>query len=145
MTKTATRTRTATRTAKHLETFKGINSALGTTGKWPTALAGATPTAEHVTAASGLCKRNGTAKHLGLAMALRESGATQPEIMAATGDTQVNAIADAIKLGLATAIEAGRRDGHKVYKLALGKAKATRKRTAKADKKQEQPATPAAS
>lgn len=143
-TKTATRTRATT---KHLDMFKGINSVVGQTGKWPTALAGAVVTAEHVAQAANLCKRNGTAKHLGLAMTLRADGATQPEINAATGDTQVNAIRDAKDLGFVKLEEVGRRNGHKVYKISLvePKAKATRKRTAKAKAKAEQPETPAAS
>jgi hypothetical protein len=113
-TKTATRTLTATGTMA--DAFK----------RWPTKLAGAKPSNEAVSTAASALKRHGTGKHLALAMYLRPEGATQPETVAACGDTNVNAYYDAVRGGHFKAVTLPTRNGHKVYALALP-AKATRK------------------
>jgi hypothetical protein len=90
--------------------------------RWPKA-SGNKPVDANVTAAAGMVKRPNTAKHMGLAMYLRPEGATQPEVITVTGDTQVNAFSAAWRGGMAVAVDAGTRNGHKVYKLALKASK----------------------
>lgn len=132
---TKTTTKTATKTATSATALFATQLK-----NWPKQ-AGAKVTGDQITTASNLCKRAGTSKHLALAMYLRPNGATQGEVVIASGDTQVNAYSDAIKLGLAVAVPVERRDGHKVYKLELAKPKAAKparkprvRATPKADK-----------
>lgn len=147
MTKTTTKTATATKTASKAATTATALFA-SQLKNWPKQ-AGAKVTGDQISTASGLCKRTGTSKHLALAMYLRPQGATQGEVVIASGDTQVNAYSDAIKLGLAVAVPVERRDGHKVYKLELAKPKAakqrqTRKPRVRAEKQADKPADSAA-
>ena len=107
---------------------------------WPEA-AGAKPSQANVNAAARLVKRQGTAKHLAAAMYLRSAGATQPEVIVATGDTQINVHRESRAAKLAVDAATGKaRGGHKVYRLALATPKAPRK----ASRKAAQPETAAA-
>jgi hypothetical protein len=133
-TKTATVTRTITATGTMADAFKN----------WPTKLAGAKPSGETVSMAASALKRHGTGKHLALAMYLRPSGATQPETVAACGDTNINAYYDAVRGGQFKAVTLPTRNGHKVYALALP-VKAARKPRAAKGKGKAAPVTPPAS
>lgn len=115
---------------------------------WPLKLAGSKPTQANIDAvvATGL-KRTGTGKHLALAMYMRNEGATQPECVAACGDTNVNAYYEAVRSKAMVAVTLPARNGHKVYALALptkraskAKGKAKAKRTPKATTQPTQPA-----
>jgi hypothetical protein len=115
---------------------------------WPKA-AGTKVTEAQLAQAAGMLKRHGTAKHMGLAMYLRDAGATQPQVVLVTGDTQVNVSRELIAAGKAKAVAMpAAAGGHKVYRLAAAtpaapKAKrAPRKATGKAtDKPEAQPAS----
>lgn len=102
---------------------------------WPVKQCGPRPTAEQVAAAAATgIKQHGTGKHMALAMYMRPQGATQAEVLLATGDTQVNAYRDAVTSGYVQPAVDGR-GGHKAYALALpAKRKATRKPAGKAVK-----------
>ena len=142
MANTKTATKTATRAAAKVITPTGAMA--DHMKHWVMKLAGAKPTAETIAAAGALLKRNGTAKHLALAMYMREGGATQTETVAGTGDTQINAYYDAVRGGQLVAVTLPARNGHKVYALALPKAKPVKARKAKAKPVQpvaDQPAT----
>ncbi len=122
-----TSTKTITATGTMAAAFK----------RWPGKLAGAKPTQVNVDATASLLKRTGTGKHLALAMYVRDGGATQPECVAACGDTNVNAYYDAVRSKALVAVTLPARNGHKVYALALpvkraSKAKGKAKRAAKA-------------
>ena len=111
-------------------TFGWTNDTLASTwASWPKA-AGTKPTVDELTRAGGMIKRQGTGKHLALAMYLRTGGATQPEVVVATGDTQVNAYREALLTTGITSRGVDGRSGHKAYALALPTA---RKAKAKAD------------
>ena len=123
-----TSTKTITATGTMLDAFK----------RWPAKLAGAKPTQADVDATAALLKRTGTGKHLALAMYMRADGATQPETVAACGDTNVNAYYEAVRSKALVARTLPARNGHKVYALALptkraskAKGKAKAKRAAK--------------
>jgi hypothetical protein len=98
-----------------------------------------------LTLAAGALKRHGTGKHMALAMYLSPKGATQQQVIKATGDTQVNVARDLINAGLAKGVDVARSEGgHKVYKLTLtakpAKVKPARKAASKGKGK---PAAPA--
>lgn len=111
--------------------------------RWPLKLAGDKPSQAVIDATGALLKRTGTGKHLALAMYMRPNGCTQPECVAATGDTNVNAYYDAVHGGQLKAITLAPRNGRKVYALTLPKAKA-RKAKAKSAPKGKPVTTPAA-
>jgi hypothetical protein len=100
--------------------FAKAFAVLATAKAWPKN-AGSRVTEAQLAAAAAVLKRTGTAKHLGLAMYLRNEGATQGQVYAATGDTQVNVARDLIANGkaLAVTMQPANGTGHKVYKLAL--------------------------
>lgn len=133
-TKTNTASETVTKAAPVKFNWSGrtVPVTMGKASAWPKA-AGTRPNDGQLMTAAGLISRTGTAKHLALAMMLREGGATQPELIQATGDTAVNAYRDAITAGL-VAVPVTGRNGHKAYALALPvkKAKAASKAKAKA-------------
>jgi hypothetical protein len=147
MANTKTSTRTVTKQGKAKAKPAKVITATGNMANamkhWQAKLAGAKPAAEVIAAAGALLKRNGTAKHLALAMYMRPTGATQTETVAGTGDTQINAYYDAVRGGQLEAVTLPARNGHKVYALALPKAKVSKpKRAAKAKPaKAEAPAT----
>lgn len=95
---------------------------------WPKA-AGPVISEALLDAAATLISRHGTAKHLALAMYLRPEGATQPEVIMATGDTGNNAFTTARDLSKCGTPAVEGRNGHKAYALALpAKRKATNTR-----------------
>jgi hypothetical protein len=132
---TTTRTRTA---AKPVKVITPTGNMADHLKRWQAKAAGAKPTTETINMAAtvGGLKRTGTSKHLALAMYLRATGATQPETVAGTGDTQINAYYEAVRGGQFVPVTLPARNGHKVYALALPKPKAKRasKAKAKADK-----------
>jgi hypothetical protein len=141
-TKTATRTRTATKAAKGKGKPANVNKsvtaqsamALALKG-WQAKLSGAKPSQAIIDAAGALLKRTGTGKHLALAMYMRDGGATQAEVLLATGDTQINAFGDAVRSKvLAPVTTHPARGGHKVYALALPVKRASKPRKAKVGK-----------
>lgn len=140
-----TKTETVTKAAPVKFNWSGrtVPLTMGKASAWPKA-AGARPNDGQLVTAAGLISRTGTAKHLALAMMLREGGATQPELIQATGDTAVNAYRDAITAGL-VAVPVTGRNGHKAYALALPvkKAAAPRKAAGKGKGKAAKAATPA--
>lgn len=77
--------------------------------KWPTE-AGPPPDIETLIMVAGWLNQIGTMKHLALAMLLRPAGATQPEIIAATGGYSVTVGRPSSDC----------RDGHQVYALEPG-------------------------
>jgi hypothetical protein len=101
---------------------------------WPRD-AGSKVTEAQLAAAAAVLTRHGTAKHLGLAMYLRPEGATQNQVFAVTGDTQVNVARDLIAAGKARPVNMPATGKRKVYKLALtgkaSKAKPAAKATGK--------------
>jgi len=108
---------------------------------WPEA-AGAKPSQANINAAGKLLKRQHTAKHMALAMYLRGTGATQPEVIQATGDTQINVVRETVAAKLASTVDVGKaRGGHKVYRVALTAPKATKARKAAHKAPADQPAT----
>lgn len=111
--------------------------------RWPKA-AGNKPVDANITAANAMVKRPNTGKAMGLAMYLRPEGATQPEVVTVTGDTQVNAFSAAWRGKLAVAVDAGTRNGHKVYKLALKASKPKGKASGKGKGKGDATVTPPA-
>jgi hypothetical protein len=103
---------------------------------WPRE-AGPVVTEAQLQAAAALVKRPGTGKHLGAAMALRDGGCTQAQVVLATGDTQLNVLRDAVTAKLARAMPMPVNGaGHKVYRIELtakagGKPRAARQPKAK--------------
>ncbi len=145
MAKTSTKTIARTATKASAKVITATGNMANALKHWQAKLAGAKPATETIAAAGALLKRNGTAKHLALAMYMRPTGATQTETVAGTGDTQINAYYDAVRGKQLVAVTLPARNGHKVYALALPKAKVAKAkapRKAKADKAA--PATPAA-
>ena len=138
-TKTATRANAKANTALYNWHGTPAHTMSGKANAWPLKLAGPKPTVDQLALAASLIKRHGTAKHLALAMYLRENGATQPEVNAATGDTGINAYTDAYKGGSMAQRAVNGRAGHKCYALALPVKRASKPRKAKA--KADKPAT----
>ena len=134
---TKTKTRANAKQAGKVNVNKAVTaqSTLATCLKaWRAALMGAKPSQALIEQAGSLVKRTGTAKHLALAMYMRDGGATQGEVLLATGDTQINAYGEAVRTKALNAVTSNpARAGHKVYALALPAPKAPRKpRAAKA-------------
>jgi hypothetical protein len=140
----ATKTSTKTSTRANAKVVTPTGRMADSLKRWQAKLAGPKPTPEVLATAGSFLKRTGTAKHLALAMYLRPEGATQSETVAGTEDTQINAYYDAVRGKQLVAVTLPARNGHKVYALALPKAKpAKAKRAAKAKPaKADQPAAP---
>jgi len=113
---------------------------------WPTGKAaqggidcGPRPTQAQLDAAAVLLPRQGTGKHLALAMYGREGGALQAQVSRVTGDTQVNVLRNLIAAGKVVARPLPGEGNAKRYAYALpGAAKGKGKGAAKVT------ATPAA-
>lgn len=80
--------------------------------------AGRKPTSKHFSSAHQLA-RPGSKNALALAMALREKGATQPQITLVTGAPHRNVIKDVVVKHKAKVKVSHAPDGRKVYRLSL--------------------------
>lgn len=143
-TKSNTRTATKANTKAATKATTAMSAMAEAFKRWQAKAMGAKPATATVDAAGALLKRTGTGKHLALAMYMRPGGATQAEVIHATGDTQINCYYEAVRTGtLAPVTDNAARGGHKVYALALPVKKAKAPRKAKAGKpaSADQPAT----
>lgn len=143
-----TSTKTSTKSAPKTTTaMSALASALK---RWNVKAMGTKPTQALIEQSGSFLKRTGTGKHLALAMFMRDGGATQTEIIHATGDTQINCYYEAVRSETLASVDSNpARGGHKVYALALPVKKAKAPRKARAAKKPatkptaDQPETPA--
>lgn len=105
--------------------------------KWPKE-AGPKPTADQITAAETLGSRGGAKVTLALAMYLRDGGATNPEVIMAVGNPQLNKMRALAESGAVKKVPMAPKDGKTVYKIELKAAKA--KAPSKPKAKKESPA-----
>lgn len=124
MTKATTKTATATATSAPSNVLDWYREKLNT---WQAKVAGPKPTAAQFEAAHGLGARPGTDAALAVAMYLRDSGATQGQVIIATGGPRLNKLRAIVAAGHATREPMEKNaEGHTIYKLALPKAKASK-------------------
>lgn len=137
MAKANTTTRTTTRAAEATATGNPLAHYTAQLKAWPVKYAGNKPTADNFKVAHMLGARPGTKTAVAIAMMLRDSGATQPQVINLNGGAYLNKARELVAAGHAQRVPMpATAEGHTVYKLALpvAKAKAKAPRKAKADK-----------